>query len=60
MMMKLEDRKTVTLLSTLHTARAVPVERPNWRGNVIQKPECILQYNKYMGGGRCLRSDDTV
>ena len=49
MIVKLEDRKTVTLLSTLHSAHAVPVEKPNWMGDVINKPECIVEYNKYMG-----------
>ena len=49
MIMKLEDRKTVTLLSTIHTAKDVPLDKPNWKGEIVQKPECIVKYNKYMG-----------
>ncbi|XP_044133452.1 piggyBac transposable element-derived protein 4-like [Bufo gargarizans] len=47
--LRYKDRKDVLMLSTIHTEATVPVRE---RGSTTdkQKPTCILEYNKYMGG----------
>ncbi|XP_040289776.1 piggyBac transposable element-derived protein 4-like [Bufo bufo] len=47
--LRYKDRKYVLMLSTIHTEATVPVRE---RGSTTdkQKPTCILEYNKYMGG----------
>ena len=49
--LKIRDRKVVTFLSTLHNANLQPsgkVDRVT--GEPVEKPEVMLEYNKYMGG----------
>ena len=48
------DKRTVSILSTVHTDTPVQVERrsrhaPGGREEV-EKPEAVVEYNKYMGG----------
>ena len=49
------DKRVVSLISTIHsTSRMVQVLRRSRRGDSgresVQKPECIVDYNKLMGG----------
>ena len=48
------DKRVVSLLSTLHDDSPVAVERRSRRAvggrEVVEKPEAIVEYNKYMGG----------
>ena len=48
------DKRVVSLLSTLHSDTPVQIERrsrhvPGGR-EVVEKPEAIIEYNKFMGG----------
>ena len=45
--LKWNDRKNVTLLSTYHNDATMPV---NKRGKETQKPVCVIDYNHNMGG----------
>ncbi|XP_015117278.1 piggyBac transposable element-derived protein 4-like [Diachasma alloeum] len=45
--MKWYDKKNVTMISTFHDASMDVVTK---RGKEKEKPKCILEYNKYMGG----------
>ena len=48
---KIHDRKPVTLLSTTFTATPRDSGRKHWKTKeTIEKPEMMLFYNKYMGG----------
>ncbi|CAH1239258.1 PGBD4 [Branchiostoma lanceolatum] len=47
--MKYRDRRDVKMLSTAHSAKMVSTDRNNHRGELIMKPECIHEYNQYMG-----------
>ncbi|XP_040286003.1 piggyBac transposable element-derived protein 4-like [Bufo bufo] len=47
--LRYKDRKDVLMLSTIHTEATVPIRERGSTTN-IQKPTCILEYNKYMGG----------
>lgn len=42
-----KDKKTVSLLSTIHTVKMVEIEK---RGEKIIRPECVVAYNDTMGG----------
>ena len=42
--------KLVYVLTTLHGANMRNTGRRDRDGNVIQKPDCIIDYNHYMGG----------
>ena len=48
------DKRGVSILSTLHDDSPVAVERRTQRAQggreVVEKPEAIVEYNKYMGG----------
>ena len=48
------DKRTVSLLSTIHSDRPVQVQRRSCRApggcETVEKPEAITEYNKYMGG----------
>ena len=48
------DKRIVSLLSTLHSDTPVPIERRSRHAEggreVVEKPEAITEYNKYMGG----------
>ena len=48
------DKRVVSILSTLHDDSPVAVERRTRRAQggreVVEKPEAIVEYNKYMGG----------
>ena len=43
------DRKDVTILSSIHDAFLVDV-KVNWKGEVISKPEAVVDYNNKMLG----------
>ena len=43
-----EDRKHVVILSTHGTGRIV--EHESKRHKILATPDCVRQYNKYMGG----------
>ncbi|XP_067122000.1 piggyBac transposable element-derived protein 4-like [Centruroides vittatus] len=45
---KWHDRRTVTFLSTFHSATMVSTETRT--GNVLMKPQVVVHYNKTMGG----------
>ena len=42
-----KDKKDVSLLSTIHNAEMVEVER---RGVTTEKPKAVMDYNNTMGG----------
>lgn len=42
-----KDKKIVSLLSTIHSLRMKDVEK---RGEIRQRPECVVDYNDTMGG----------
>ena len=48
------DKRLVSLLSTLHSDTQVSVEQKSRRAEggreVVEKPEAIVEYNKYIGG----------
>lgn len=49
MALKWRDKREVTMISTLHDTSMLPVQR---RGEEepVDKPVCVIDYNKYMGG----------
>jgi hypothetical protein len=47
MVIKWEDKKDVTVISTFHDATMRTVQH---RGTEIKKPACVLEYNTAMGG----------
>ncbi|XP_066270739.1 LOW QUALITY PROTEIN: piggyBac transposable element-derived protein 4-like [Branchiostoma lanceolatum] len=47
--MKYRDRRDVKMLSTAHSAKMASTNGNNHRGELIMKPECIHEYNQYMG-----------
>ena len=47
MVLKWLDKKPVSFISTFHNASMVSTEK---RGKVINKPQCIWEYNRHMGG----------
>ena len=53
--LKWMDKRVVSMCSTIHsTSRMVSIERRSRRGSrgleMIEKLECIIEYNKWMGG----------
>ena len=48
------DKRVVSVLSTIHGDKTVEVERRSrravWGREVVEKPETVTEYNKYMGG----------
>ena len=48
--LKWKDKRDVLMLSTMHPGRIVQTDRLNRRQEQVQKPDCILDYNKYMCG----------
>ena len=48
------DKRVVSVLSTIHGDKTVEVERRSRRAvggcEVVEKPEAVTEYNKYMGG----------
>ena len=48
------DTCVVSILSTIHSDATVPIERRSRHTEggreVVEKPEAITEYNKYMGG----------
>ena len=42
--------KVVHVLSTKHAAKMKDTARRNFEGNIVQKPEAIIYYNRKMGG----------
>ena len=48
------DKRVVSILTTVHSASPVAVERRSRRASggreQVEKPEAIVEYNKYMGG----------
>ena len=52
--MKYFDRKPVLLISNRYTSKVTPTGKRHWKTkDVVQKPEMIVKYNKYMGGVDC-------
>jgi len=50
---KWKDKREVLMLSTLHSGKLVNVEagkRRSKKGQPIQKPDCVVDYNSSMGG----------
>lgn len=46
-----KDKRVVRMISTIHQARMIQTQKINRKtGDLIQKPETILEYNKYMKG----------
>ncbi|KAK6185790.1 hypothetical protein SNE40_007943 [Patella caerulea] len=45
-----KDKKDVKILSTMHTALMVDTGNKDRQNNAIIKPQCVLDYNKGMGG----------
>lgn len=48
MVLSWRDKKVVTLVSTEHDATMTKVASK--RGQETEKPECVVQYNKFMKG----------
>ena len=50
MVLRIKDRKQVTMLSTAHSAEMVETGRINRHTKeAIEKPQCIIAYNRFMG-----------
>ena len=49
-----QDKRLVSVLTTLHDDTPVQVERRSWHGpggrETVDKPQAVTEYNKYMGG----------
>lgn len=45
-----QDKKEIYMLSTMHKADSVNVNRRNRRNDQFQKPTVIHDYNQKMGG----------
>ncbi|XP_035676498.1 piggyBac transposable element-derived protein 4-like [Branchiostoma floridae] len=56
--LKYKDRRDVKMLSTAHSAKFVNTGKRNREREEIQKPECVHEYNQYMGAVDC--SDQMV
>ena len=51
--LKWMDKRAVTMISTIHDNTMVPIQRRSrFAGGreVISKPQCIVEYNRHMGG----------
>lgn len=48
--LKWHDKKEVKMLSTMHTAKMINTGKKNRKEEPIIKPECVLAYNRGMGG----------
>ena len=49
LVMKWQDKKEVFMISTIHKAEFVDVEKRYSTQEIVQKPSCVLEYNKLMG-----------
>lgn len=45
-----KDKREVRMISTIHDAGMGEGKPNRWTGEIKKKPNCILEYNKYMGG----------
>ena len=52
--LKWMDKRAVTMISTIHDNTMVPIQRRSRFAEggreVISKPQCIVEYNRHMGG----------
>lgn len=48
--LKWHDKRDVVILSTKHSPAMTITNENDRNGNVVEKPSCILDYNKHMGG----------
>lgn len=44
------DKKVVNMISSKHTGNMQESRKRNRAGELVYKPECVLEYNKFMGG----------
>ena len=44
------DKRAVTMITTIHEATHILTKKKDRHGNRILKPECIVEYTKYMSG----------
>lgn len=51
--LKCKDTKEVNILTTIHDERMQNIRNRRNPANPLQKPKCIVDYNKYMGGVDC-------
>ncbi|XP_017790882.1 PREDICTED: piggyBac transposable element-derived protein 4-like [Habropoda laboriosa] len=47
--MKWKDKKDVYMLSTMHTEEFVSMPKHSRKEEMVQKPSCVCDYNKFMG-----------
>lgn len=50
MILKWKDKRDICLLSTIHNAEMKETNKRDLQGNVIKKPQVVLDYNDTMGG----------
>ncbi|KAF7685756.1 PiggyBac transposable element-derived protein 4 [Cucumispora dikerogammari] len=49
-LLKWKEKRDVLMLTTMHTGHVVQSTKLNRKGELIHKPNCIMDYNKYICG----------
>ncbi|CAF1585828.1 unnamed protein product [Adineta ricciae] len=50
MVLKWQDKREVFMLCTIHRPRMIQTRKSDWKTQkIVEKPECIVHYNKNMG-----------